>query len=434
MVNEKISVSEPWRHQGTHSPFSILNSLLTIFLFCLISSAFAQWTPRTGNMGQVRSIVESSWGDLYAGTSSGIRRLEEGVGWVRADSGLPVDSVEGITVWDLAVKGEYLFAATDSGVYRHSGGNGWIATMDSNVFITDLMVKDSVLFAGSRSSNGGVFRSYDDGNSWSRINNGLISLWVNDLVAMGSALFVSTAGKVLFRSDDEGNNWTQLDSIFEYGRSSLAVVGSWLYAGGLGGVYRSGDSGATWERIEDLQLIPSSWIVFEEKVFVGGAAGKAKVYFSNDDGNTWQEWSEGLNEDSYDRGVNSLLIHDGYLLAGTYSRICGGNSCDDVTGRVWQRPLSEVVSIGPKPTVRSDELRIIRGSGGSIEFTLQQSGWAELSLYTPGGKLVATLVQEEYTAGTHRISPASLNLPGGVYVARLKTQGISHAQKIFVEE
>ncbi len=140
--------------------------------------------------------------------------------------------------------------------------------LDSAV-VTALAVDGSCLFAGADSGTilgadvGGVFRSTNDGISWTRVNCGLTSSRVRCLVvspdgAGGTALFVGTDGDGIFRSMNHGSNWTQADSgLTDVVISRLAVNQgdedrtNLFAATETRGVFRSTDLGLTWVPVSE---------------------------------------------------------------------------------------------------------------------------------------------------------------------------------------
>jgi len=64
-------------------------------------------------------------------------------------------------------------------------------------------------FAGT--SGQGIFRSADNGNSWTQVNNGLTSTNIYSLAinAQTGEILVGSLG-AMFRSNDRGDNWTKL--------------------------------------------------------------------------------------------------------------------------------------------------------------------------------------------------------------------------------
>jgi len=72
--------------------------------------------------------------------------------------------------------------------------------------IISLLSDGSKLFAGTYA--GGLFRSSNQGESWTALNTGLSGQSVQALVAVGTNLFAGTDGGGVFRSNDQGESWT----------------------------------------------------------------------------------------------------------------------------------------------------------------------------------------------------------------------------------
>ena len=82
----------------------------------------------------------------------------------------------------------------------------------------------------------GVYRSTDQGATWTQVNNGLTDLWITALLSPdGTHLFAAGAGGV-FLSFDNGNTWSSVGTGLTTAVSSLAVSadGSTLLAGTAG--------------------------------------------------------------------------------------------------------------------------------------------------------------------------------------------------------
>jgi len=144
------------------------------------------------------------------------------------------------------------------------------------------------LWAGT---DGGVFKSTNNGDIWEAKNSGLTS----DIIGVGG----QTGGTPLLVR-------------------AIAIKNSngYLFAGTLGGLFRSVDNGANWVRVlPDLNiravLINSSGTIFAG---VEGMSSEAGIYVSNDNGATWTQKNEGL----WNLFVRSLAITSGgTILAGT---------------------------------------------------------------------------------------------------------------------
>ncbi len=166
---------------------------------------------------QVLTLAHTDEGTLYAGTNTGIYRLDllgevlhSNQPWQRASEGLPPDEVCSIVLDERSP--DVIYAATVTGlggIYRSAdGGSSWATigqgTLPTNVKVRTLALqspdgKQSILYAGT---DGGVFRSTDGGATWKVLNDGLpsranvLSLWADG----NSRLYASIQNNGVFTS------------------------------------------------------------------------------------------------------------------------------------------------------------------------------------------------------------------------------------------
>jgi photosystem II stability/assembly factor-like uncharacterized protein len=150
----------------------------------------------------VRALVNLG-PDIYAGTDAlGVFVLAGSAGsWERFGQGLP----EHAQVFDLAVSGQSVYAALYSkGLYRlNSGGGRW--TKLGEVTPLEFLVQGTALLAGH--NPGGVYRSTDDGATWSLASgiSGKAPIWT--LGSAGSNLLAGTSPGTVSLSSDLGESW-----------------------------------------------------------------------------------------------------------------------------------------------------------------------------------------------------------------------------------
>ena len=153
-------------------------------------------------------------------------------------------------------------AGTSAGVYKSidrgknwfSSNNGFPAQMWAKTFIG----KPGYLFAGTYSE--GVFVSTDDGATWNSSNNGIPDLPIQSglphnypsveaLHVFNNNMIASTVFGLYF-SDDTGNSWTELNNkILSTNITSLAANSSCLVAGEMQtDIYRNLYGNNYWER------------------------------------------------------------------------------------------------------------------------------------------------------------------------------------------
>jgi len=114
-------------------------------------------------------------------------------------------------------------------------------------FAYSLAVSGETLLAGTIS--GGVFRSTNNGTSWTEINNGITIKQVWAMAVIGNSVFAGTTNGGIFKSVDNGNNWilsntgipttTIIRAFAQFGTKLFATTTN-------SGVYVSLDNGASW--------------------------------------------------------------------------------------------------------------------------------------------------------------------------------------------
>lgn len=311
-----------------------------------------------GHAGKIDEI-------LYAGTiGQGVQRSRDwGEHWEALNFGLPPHS----HVRALAAPPQQpslLFAGTDQGCYRsQDGGLSWkpIRTFDEATEVWSLYIcphAPDLLFAGTRPARlycsrnggqmwrplpvdlpvttrvtaiavdpedtdtvyiglevGGLLRSVDGGHRWESINQGLTDPDIHSLCVSASSpptLHVATASDI-FRSRDWGEHWQALrlkDRLpMTYIRTLTVAPDNHevLYAGaGLapsgeeGALYCSNDLGETWQRFEE-GVTPCStmWTIAvnpvqPQRIFAGTLRGQ--LLRTLDGGHVWQEHHTSFEE------------------------------------------------------------------------------------------------------------------------------------------
>ncbi len=144
-----------------------------------------------------------------------------------------------------------------------------------------------------------MYRTSDGGASWDPVD-GLVGIW-DVVVDPGRPLFVYAAGGWVFRSLDGGITWGPVST--DVGASVLSLDpsnGRRLYVGTTNGrIFRSGDWGSTWadigvnpplgweEEISDIVVDPSDSSTIYASTFEYESGGTG-VYKTEDSGATWQ--------------------------------------------------------------------------------------------------------------------------------------------------
>jgi len=189
------------------------------------------------------------------------------------------------------------------------------------------------LFAGLAGGGGSIYRSSDYGMTWS--DNGVSSPESSgdrpDILSFCNAdgFIFAVADQGVFRSSDNGTSWS-LSSVGPYGCGGLANIGTILFAfTGSDGIYRSMNNGLSWSVVFDTSLDFQGLASIGNKVFAG-AFGKpltGGVFVSSDYGTSWTHADSGLT----DHTVETLIADGANLYAGTLS----GSFISTNSGASW---------------------------------------------------------------------------------------------------
>ena len=235
--------------------------------------------------------------------------------------------IGGREVYSFARLNEALFAGSYGGyVYRTiDNGVSWteLRLGSGSPEVRTLIVKDNALFAGTNGA--GIYRTTDNGASWVLVNSGLGNRGVNAFAIKDTMLFAGTEGGV-YRTTNNGVSWTPVNTgLGNLLVRSLATKDNALFAGTIGGgVYRTMDNGASWTAVnnglgdvlvDDLiakgnALFASVYIRVQGIQFTG-----AGVYRTTDNGANWTAVNNGLVFNA--QTVRAFAIKDDVLLAGT---------------------------------------------------------------------------------------------------------------------
>lgn len=256
---------------------------------------------------------------LFAGaydTTGAYVSTDQGRSWQPSNAGL-----DHASVFALRYIGNALFAGTTAGLFRWRGDD-WerVAAVPAISVYSIGRGAEGGWYAAADTQ--GVFKSVDDGNTWTHLP-GLDGELVASVASVGSSqaqagsvpgrsapgspasaqsastILVGTSGDGAFVSHDGGVSWHALD-IFRGQYVSLLQVdprdGQTLYLRTRGGLFRSRDDGASWQLvvggIENEAVNALLFDTASPRLYA--ATDSHGVYVSEDEGATWSRAGAGL--------------------------------------------------------------------------------------------------------------------------------------------
>jgi uncharacterized protein (TIGR03437 family) len=338
------------------------------------TSWLLSWTPKFDQLGSYTVNLMLTDGTSVMPDNKAVTIVVDAK-WASAS---PLD--DSTSIYSLASIGNALFAGTVNGVYRTTdNGISWTPVNNGmgRHIVRALTVKNNVLFAGTFLY--GVYRSTDKGASWVPANNGLANKDVNAFVANDSALFAGT-DRGIYRTTDNGVSWTSVgNGLVDNPVSALAIKENTLFAGTEGGgVFRLAVNAVNWAPINnglgntDIRALA----IMGNALFVGTYG--SGVYRSTDNGASWTSINNGL----VGKYVYALTVKDNALLAGTERSVY--RSTDD--GASWaliSNGLGSVTALAVKEGVLfagTPSNSVYRSTDNGANWTLAKTGLGNESI------------------------------------------------------
>ena len=210
----------------------------------------------------VRHLILSSTGNLYAGTQGGGFFIGVPTGpdihWTAMNNGLANTTINVIV--ESAADPNILYAASHNNVYRSAdAGNTWSA-IGSELVGQRIMALDidhnattETIYAGTPQ---GIYKLTEGSTTWEESFNGISALNVTGLAidAFNSNIqYASILGGGVLKTDNGGGGWSYVNSgIIDLKALTIAVDGSNVYVGTeTDGIYKSSNGGLNWIDAED---------------------------------------------------------------------------------------------------------------------------------------------------------------------------------------
>ena len=306
-------------------------------------------------------------------------------------------------------------------------------------------MSDGTLIAAlgnNQTRGGGALKSTDGGLTWTDMSM-LNSPHANTIVVVNDELFVgvgvefdnnTTTNKGIYHYD--GSSWEQLSGDMDgYIVDDMIYTGTTLFAAGgetqQSGVFRSTDGGTTWTLLDSSYGLDSmSWyrtLAFDPvnltTIYVasGRPAGTCYIYTSQNNGETWEEYYEGLKDEvPYAMLVDALTAG---FDTGAYEFTSSAD--DSLTSPIYvlwngfldMTNILEIVNKGSAPVNATITMYDIQGNAGNaFSITLAAQGQRDI--------IINELSQfSENSYGILKIEWSSGDIDGRVSFYRLSSSG-----------
>jgi photosystem II stability/assembly factor-like uncharacterized protein len=314
----------------------------------------------------------------------------------------------------LRTTAENLIACNFSSVFISSDyGINWEQTNpvgSSGLQLLDLEIsRDNSILIGT---NGYIKMSTDNGNTWITIENGLPSYLIENIkINQEGNVFVTSGDNLCRASSIDDQFQIVIDNVGSIPRNSITTGSNGLiFFTSDVGTFRSMDYGFNWEKISN-QFGRSINLHDNRFVNVGlGEDGKG-LLFSTNLGDTWIQLNKGLPSNAFITW-NDIDVQ-GYLYAAVGQ--FGLYKTNSIVTSVEKTISFDNYSFSLKQNYPNPFNPVT-----SIQYSLSSMQFVTLKIYDVLGNEIATLVNEEKSAGEYEVEFNGNGLTSGIYFYQLK--------------
>ena len=229
---------------------------------------------------------------------------DQGDSWTKITNGLAPYIVS------ISSNSNFVFAATSyNGVYRsNNNGTSWSATGGTpcnDIEIDAMAIKGNNIYCGT---NGGFAASANQGSTWSCDLFKTYNLNIKS-VAVNNSFLVAAASYGTYSSANSGNDYLMYLRNLE----AISIVDSIVLAGGKGSYMRSTNGGVSWQSI----YFPGKMldVIFKDSIAYASTLDSG-IYVSDNYGLNWKPMNNGL----LNKKMNKLASSDSLLVAGSMNK------------------------------------------------------------------------------------------------------------------
>ncbi|MBK9249134.1 MAG: T9SS type A sorting domain-containing protein [Ignavibacteria bacterium] len=310
----------------------------------------------------IGDAITTMGSDIFVGGYEGFcRSSDTGSTWTCSPFPIPHHYV-----LSLATMGNTLLAGLKSqnpdeggGIYSSiDNGKSWNLIAFKHKYVRKLIVKDHFLYVSTHAVDYndldrdpdtviGLYRSSDNGVSWTAIHPGFESRYVSTFTVNGTTLTASFFQSGLYQSTNNGDNWsevkTEADNKVVY---KLATIGSDIFSSPQsGGIYKTADVGVSWNEVGLKNQYVYSLNAVDNTIYVGSSQNG--IYYSKDNGTIWNYGKIGVGSLSavsiYGYGNTVLVGTNG---GGIYQSTDSGVNWKSFNPQLNNRTIQSLAVIG----------------------------------------------------------------------------------------
>lgn len=407
----------------------------------LVGEGFAEPIWRSIGPG-TNDILGMTFGDtnadiIYAASrdSGVIKTTNGGLEWNQKNNGITQNFIRSID--SHPKNGNIILAGTYyGGLFRSTnGGDSWEAIKsieDSTILCVafDQNHGDTV-YIGTYSL--GPYRSVDAGITWQRLTQDtLMALEVIiDPVEQNILYFISPIISKVFKSTDFGNSWELFYSgsphILSLAINPLNNNTMFMGTNPADSLYKSYDGGKSWNRflingegyiVTDIVIDPND----TNNIYISTPGWG--VFRSTNSGEAWSSLNEGLSA----LQVIQLKLHPA-ITSSMYASTNGAAifKIEDLLSGLIELGLSHPIAYlllqnYPNPFNPST----------TINYQIPELSFVTIKVYDVLGNEVATLVNEEKSAGSYEIEFDGNELTSGIYFYRIQAGNFVETKKMIL--
>ena len=373
------------------------------------------YSTTTGTIFCSRFSLDYSHGGVY-------RSLDEGNSWEKLNTGTNNPNARAFfedTQGNIYVGDKDLYRSSDNGENWQVVQSGW------SLFYCFAQSPNGTIFAGTSSS--GIFRSTNNGLTWSTSNIGLTSLTIFTLTVTDSETILAGSFEGdIFRSTNNGSSWETINTLHNSTVLSLYTATNNITFAGLNADFynsmlKSSDDGLSWEPVVSFPVLGKIVGINQNSIGdIFAASQYDGVYQSHDNGNSWLLLS---NEGITNLRIQTMNISvDGYIYVGTWrgSLFKSIHSTTDVEHKNYLPNDISIKQNFPNPFNPSTR----------IKYAIDGRRFVTLKVYDILGNEIATLINEEKSAGHYEVKFNGNGLPSGVYFYELKAGSFIQTKKM----